>query len=138
MHSKFGTVQKYVTTTKVSMQSSEELVPFSSGTITNTSDVGSWEPLLVAEMSDYWLLDERTVHASGGCTRGGEPDSPYNGFCTITHFQICRGLDRTVRSSSKASNPTFQPLIGSQEPTPQVLVPMIKVMVTLYSPPPFV
>ena len=27
---------------------------------------------------------------------------------------------------SKASNPTFQPLIGSQEPTPEVLVPVIK------------
>ena len=50
-----------------------------------------------------------------------------DGFCTITHFQICRGLDRTVRSSSKASNPTFQPLIGSQEPTPEVLVPVINV-----------
>ena len=32
---------------------------------------------------------------------------------------------RTVRSSSKVSNPLFQPLIGSQEPTPLVLVPGI-------------
>ena len=31
-----------------------------------------------------------------------------------------------MRSSSKASNPTFQPLIGSPEPTPEVLVPVIK------------
>ena len=36
-----------------------------------------------------------------------------------------RECARTVRSSSKASNPTFQPLIGSQEPTPEVLVPVI-------------
>ena len=39
-----------------------------------------------------------------------------------------RGCARTVRSSSKASNPTFQPLIGSQEPTPEVLVPVIKLL----------
>ena len=37
-----------------------------------------------------------------------------------------RECARTVRSSSKASNPTFRPLIGSQEPTPEVLVPVIK------------
>ena len=37
-----------------------------------------------------------------------------------------RECARTVRSSSKASNPTFQPLIGSQEPTPEMLVPVIK------------
>ena len=36
-----------------------------------------------------------------------------------------RECARTVRSSSKASNPTFQPLIGSQEPTPELLVPVI-------------
>ena len=39
-----------------------------------------------------------------------------------------RECARTVRSSSKASNPTFQPLIGSQEPTPEVLVPVIKLL----------
>ena len=30
-----------------------------------------------------------------------------------------------MRSSSKVSNPLFQPLIGSQEPPPLVLVPVI-------------
>ena len=39
-----------------------------------------------------------------------------------------RGCARTVRSSSKASNPTFQPLIGSQAPTPEVLVPVINLV----------
>ena len=39
-----------------------------------------------------------------------------------------RECARTVRSSSKASNPTFRPLIGSQEPTPEVLVPVINVV----------
>ena len=36
-----------------------------------------------------------------------------------------RECARAVRSSRKVSNPTFQPLIGSQEPTPEVLVPVI-------------
>ena len=36
-----------------------------------------------------------------------------------------RECARTVRSSSKVSNPLFQPLIGSQEPPPLVLVPVI-------------
>ena len=39
-----------------------------------------------------------------------------------------RGCARTVRSSGKASNPTFQPLIGSQAPTPEVLVPVINLV----------
>ena len=39
-----------------------------------------------------------------------------------------RECARTVRSSSKASNPTFQPLIGSQEPTPEVLVPVMNLI----------
>ena len=36
-----------------------------------------------------------------------------------------------MRSSSKASNPIFRPLIGSQEPTPEVLVPVIKLTMLL-------
>ena len=53
------------------------------------------------------------------------------GFVDHDHtFSNLLGMERecarTVRSSSKASNPTFQPLIGSQEPTPEVLVPVIK------------
>ena len=39
-----------------------------------------------------------------------------------------RKCARTVRSSSKASNPTFQPLIGSQEPPRIGVVPMIRVL----------
>ena len=33
-----------------------------------------------------------------------------------------------MRSSSKVNNPTFQTLIGSQEPTPEVLVPVINLI----------
>ena len=54
----------------------------------------------MAEMSDYWLY---SMNAPFGRTRGGEPDSPYNGFCTITHFQICRGLDQ-VRGLANTHN----------------------------------
>ena len=43
------------------------------------------------------------MNAPFGRTRGGEPDSPYNGFCTITHFQICRGLDQ-VRGLASTHN----------------------------------
>ena len=39
-----------------------------------------------------------------------------------------RKCARTVRSSSKVSNPTFQPLIGSQEPPRIGVVPMIRVL----------
>ena len=39
-----------------------------------------------------------------------------------------RKCARTVHSSSKASNPTFQPLIGSQEPPRIGVVPMIRVL----------
>ena len=53
----------------------------------------------MAEIWDYWLY---SMNAPFGRTRGGEPDSPYNGFCTITHFQICRGLDQ-VRAHTMAS-----------------------------------
>ena len=55
---------------------------------------------LVAEIWDYWLY---SMNAPFGRTRGGEPDSPYNGFCTITHFQICRGLDQ-VRGLASTHN----------------------------------
>ena len=46
----------------------------------------------------------------------------------VREFGSSQELARTVRSSSKVSNPTFQPLIGSQEPTPQVLVPVINII----------
>ena len=46
----------------------------------------------------------------------------------VREFGSSQELARTVRSSSKASNPTFQPLIGSQEPTPEVLVPVINLL----------
>ena len=42
-----------------------------------------------------------------------------------TFSNLSHELTRTVRSSSKVSNPLFQPLIGSQEPPPLVLVPVI-------------
>ena len=37
-----------------------------------------------------------------------------------------RECARTVRSSSKVSNPTFQPLIGTQKPPQYGVVPVIK------------
>ena len=36
----------------------------------------------------------------------------------VRGVRVHQELARTVRSSSKVSNPTFQPLIGAQEPTP--------------------
>ena len=54
----------------------------------------------MAEIWDYWLY---SMNAPFGRTRGGEPDSPYNGFCTITHFQICRGLDQVRLAHTMAS-----------------------------------
>ena len=54
----------------------------------------------MAEKWDYWLYSMNTPF---GRTRGGEPDSPYQGFCTITYFQICRGLDQ-VRGLASTHN----------------------------------
>ena len=79
----------------------------------------------MAEMSDYWLY---SMNAPFRRTRVPSPTNLK--MCDRTKPNLdstheLRGCARTVRSSSKASNPTFQPLIGSQEPTPEVLVPVI-------------
>ena len=39
----------------------------------------------MAEMSDYWLY---SMNAPFGRTRGGEPDSPHNGFCTVFESRV--------------------------------------------------
>ena len=71
-----------------------------------------------------------------GETRGLEVETGRPGLEIRTQYKIhCTGslvprreCARTVRSSSKASNPTFQPLIGSQEPP---RIPVIKMLVGL-------
>ena len=93
----------------------------------------------MAEMSDYWLYSMNAPFGRTHVTRGWNRDLVLydrgwnRDLVLYDHtFSNLLGMERecarTVRSSSKASNPTFQPLIGSQEPTPEVLVPVIKVL----------
>ena len=88
-----------------------------------------------------WLAHARPCRAlrpasspgATGETRGLEVETGRPGLEIRTQYKIhCAGslvprreCARTVRSSSKASNPTFQPLIGSQEPPRIGVVPVI-------------
>ena len=93
--------------------------------------LGVLAPMTVAPAGSHTLLDERTVRAHSR-NSWREPDSNVHLVLYDHTFSNLSGMERecarTVRSSSKASNPTFQPLIGSQEPTPEVLVPVIKLV----------
>ena len=93
----------------------------------------------MAEMSDYWLYSMNAPFGRTRVTRGWNRDLVLydrgwnRDLVLYDHtFSNLSGMERecarTVRSSSKASNPTFQPLIGSQEPTPEVLVPVINLL----------
>ena len=55
----------------------------------------------MAEMSDYWLY---SMNAPFGRTRGGEPDSPYNGFCTVFESRVMsRSAGRNLEAPCLAS-----------------------------------
>ena len=58
----------------------------------------------MAEMSDYWLY---SMNAPFGRTRGGEPDSPYNGFCTVFESESCPG--RPASTSRPRVSPAARP-----------------------------
>ena len=103
------------------------------------------EPAVNCEMWDYILYLMNAPFGRTRVTRGWNPTQMYLVLYDHT-FSNLSGMERecarTVRSSSKASNPTFQPLIGSQEPTPvsqpeeptpEVLVPVIKVESTIFN-----
>ena len=87
---------------------------------------------LVAEMWDYILY---SMNAPFGSTRGTNLKMCNRTKSIVRGVGSSQELARTVRSSSKVSNPLFQPLIGSQEPTPQVLVPVINIPDRLAFPP---
>ena len=81
----------------------------------------------MAEMSDYWLY---SMNAPFGRTRVLSPTNLK--MCDRTKPNLdstheLRGCAQTVRSSSKVCNPTFQPLIGTQEPPLYGVVPVIKI-----------
>ena len=86
-------------------------------------------------MAEMWDYIPYSMNAPFGRTRVTlgwnlvEPDSTALLVLFDHTFSNLSGMERecarTVRSSSKVCNPTFQPLIGSQEPTPEVLVPVI-------------
>ena len=73
----------------------------------------------------YMLYSMNAPFGRTRVTRGWNRDLVLNDHTFSNLSGMERECARTVRSSSKASNPTFQPLIGSQEPTPEVLVPVI-------------
>ena len=81
----------------------------------------------MAEMWDYILYSMSAPFGRTRVTRGWNRDLVLYDHTFSNLSGMERECARTVRSSSKASNPTFQPLIGSQEPTPEVLVPVINI-----------
>ena len=98
----------------------------------------------MAEMSVYWLYSMNAPFGRTRVTRGWNRDlvlydRGWNPDLVLYDhtFSNLSGMERecarTVRSSSKVSNPTFQPLIGSQEPPRIGVVPVIKMFVRMYS-----
>ena len=51
---------------------------------------------LVAEMWDYILYSMNAPFGRTRVTRGWNPTQMYIWFCTITHFQICRGWNASA------------------------------------------
>ena len=76
----------------------------------------------MAEMSDYWLYSMNAPFGRTRVTRGWNRDLVLYDHTFSNLSGMERECARTVRSSSKASNPTFQPL-------KLVLVPVIKICI---------
>ena len=80
----------------------------------------------MAEMWDYILYSMNAPFGRTRVTRGWNRDLVLYDHTFSNLSGMERECARTVRSSSKVSNPTFQPLIGTQEPPLYGVVPVIK------------
>ena len=81
----------------------------------------------MAEMWDYWLYSMNAPFGRTHVTRGWNRDLVLYDHTFSNLSGMERECARTMRSSSKVSNSTFQPLVGFQDPPRIGVVPVIKI-----------